>query len=195
MTTYIVSGATLTLDIDSGSGNIALANTIIPVTGGSGLKVVRLLNTSNANLATLTFTPDDVTYTFSDVTYTTDSVAGANAVVNITVADSGYSVAFSDGGVDYLADETISVAGTEVGGTTTANDLVITVTSVDANGAITGSTVAGIQVWPQSTTGNVTLLPSSESFVQVTGNAGIGAYFECSGSGGNLLITPVTIVG
>lgn len=195
MTTYIVSGATLTLDIDGGNGNIASANTINPVTGGSGLKVVRLLNTSNANLATLTFTPDDVTYEFADVAYTTDSADGANAVVDVTVADSGYTVAFTDGGVDFLADDTITVLGNALGGTTTANDLVITVTTVDANGAITGSTVAGTQLWPQSTTGNITLLPSSESFVQVTGNAGIGAYFDCSGSGGNLLITPVTIVG
>lgn len=194
MTTYIVSGATLTLDIDGGSGNIALANTINPVTGGSGLKVVRLLNTSNANLATLTFTPDDVTYSFTDVAYTTTSVDGANAVIDVTVAESGYTVTFVDSGVDFVVTDVLGVIGTEVGGSTTANDLLITVTSVDANGAITGSTVAGTQLWPQSTTGNITLLPSSESFVQVTGNSGIGAYFDCSGSGGNLLITPVTVV-
>lgn len=195
MTVYIVSGATLTLDIDGGDGNIALANTINPVTGGSGLKVVRLLNSSNANLATVTFTPDDVTYEFANVAYTTDSVDGANAVVDVTVADSGYSVTFVDGGVDFLADETLTVLGNALGGTTTANDLVITVTDVDANGAITGSSVAGTQLWPQSITGNITLLPNTESFVQVTGKPGIGAYFDCSGDGGNLLITPVTIVG
>lgn len=195
MTTYIVSGATLTLDIDGGDGNIALANTINPVTGGSGLKVVRMLNTSNANLATVTFTPDDVTYDFANVAWTTNSSAGANAIIDVNVADSGYTVAFVDGGVDFVAADEITVLGNALGGSTTANDLVITVTDVDANGAITGSTLAGTALWPQSTTGNITLLPNSESFVQVTGNAGIGAYFDCSGDGGNLLITPVTIVG
>lgn len=195
MTTYIVSGTTLTLDIDGGDGTIALADTINPVTGGSGIKVVRLLNTTTANLATVTFTPTDATYAFADVAYTTDSAGGANAVVDVTVTSSGYTVAFANGGVDFLADDTLTVLGNALGGTTTANDLTITVTTVDANGAITGSTVSGTQLWPQSNNGEIILLPSSESFVQVTANAATGAYFDCSGSGGNLLITPVTIVG
>lgn len=195
MTTYIVSGSTLTLDIDGGSGTVALANTINPVTGGSGLSVARIVNDSTSHLATLEFIPTDVTYTFSDVTYTTDSVDGVDAVIDVTVTNSGYVITVADGGVDFVEADTLSVAGTQVGGTTTANDLVITVEAVDTAGAITEVSVTGTQLWPQSITGNITLLPSSESFIQITGNAATGAYFECSGTGGNLLITPVTVVG
>jgi hypothetical protein len=194
MTTYIISGPTLTLDIDGGDGNIAVANTVNPITGGMGLHTARIVNTTTANLAVVTYTPSDVTYEFGNVAWTTDSVAGANAEIAVTVTNSGYVATFVAAGVDFLANDTITVLGSQVGGTTTANDLVITVTDVDANGAITGSTVAGTQLWPQSVVGNITLLPNSESFIQITNNATIGAYFACTGSGGNLLITPVTIV-
>lgn len=195
MTVYNISGATLTIDADGGSGNIGAVSTTNPVTGGSGLNTVRVVNTSNANIATMGYTVSDATYTFNDVTYTTDSADGANAVINVAVANSGYTVTFANGGVDFLADDTISVAGTEVGGSTTANDLVITVTTVGANGTITGSTVSGTALWPQSEAGNIPLLPLSENFIQVTTNTFCGAYFTSSSNGGNLLITPVTIVG
>lgn len=193
MTTYTISGATLTINADGGSGNIGAASTINPITGGMGLNTVRVINTSTANLAVLGYTPSDETYSFANIAGT-PSGAGANAKFNVTVANSGYQVAIANAGTGYSNAETISILGNVVGGSTTANDLTLTLT-VGTAGKITSVAVAGTAQWPQSETGNITLLPQSESFIQVTTNAAIGAYFSSTGNDGNLLITPVTIVG
>lgn len=197
MTTYIVSGTTLQLDIDGGDGSIALANTINPITGGMGLNTVRIINASTANLATVNFTPSDVTYEFTNVSGTA-SGSGANATFDVTVANSGYQVAIANAGSGYANAETITILGNALGGTTTANDLTLTVTVAtvgNVTGTVASVSTAGTQLWPQSVTGEISLLPSSESFIQITTNASIGAHFESTGSGGNLYITPVTIVG
>jgi glucan phosphorylase len=83
-----------------------------------------------------------------------------------------------------------------LGGTTTANDLVMTVGSVTVSGAIRTVSLAGTQLWPQSTTGDFTMLPKSVEFVQVTNTPSIGCTFQAStGNTGNVFVTPVTIVG
>jgi len=199
MSVYQIAGATLTLT-GNGSvngGNIALANTINPITGGMGVNTVRILN-DGSNNAAITFTPTDITYDFASVVYTTDSADGASANFTITVTSSGYEVTVVDGGVDFLADDVISVVGTEVGGTTTANDLTFTVVTVNAStGAIlTVSAVTGTQLWPQSTTGEFTMLPNSIEFVQATNTPSVGCYFTANtGDTGNVFVTPVAIVG
>jgi len=192
MTVYNISGATLTIDADGGSGNIALADTINPVTGGSGINTVRVINSSNANIATLSYTLDDVTYSFNNLAGT-PSGAGANARFNVTVASTGYSVAIANAGTGYANAETITILGTALGGSTTANDLTMTLTVGNA-GVITSVAVAGTALWPQTTDASVSLLPSSENFIQLTTQPALGAYFSSTSNGGNLLITPVTIV-
>jgi len=192
MTVYNISGATLTIDADGGSGNIALADTINPVTGGSGINTVRVINSSNANIATLSYTLDDVTYSFNNLAGT-PSGAGANARFNVTVASTGYSVEIANAGTGYANAETIKILGTSLGGTTTANDLTMTLT-VGTAGKITSVAVAGTALWPQTTDASVSLLPSSENFIQLTTQPALGAYFSSTSNGGNLLITPVTIV-
>lgn len=197
MTVYQIAGTTLTVDGDAGDGTLTVANTINPITGGMGVNTVRILN-SGANSGVVTFTPTDVTYEFADVTYTTDSADGANASFTITVTSSGYEATVVDGGVDFLATDTISVVGTQVGGTTTANDLSFTVATVDADtGAIlTISAVTGTQLWPQSTTGEINIVANGVEFIQVTNNASVGCYFTGDNNdGGNIYVTPVSIVG
>jgi hypothetical protein len=196
MTVFNISGATLTLTGNGAvnGGNIALANTINPVTGGMGIDTVRVVNTSAANIATFTYTPSDVTYTFSNLAGT-PSGGGANARFNVTVANtSGYQVAIANAGSGYANAETITILGTSLGGATTANDLTLTLT-VGTAGAITSVAAAGTRVWPQSNTATLSILPSTEEFIQVTANASIGAYFSANIADGNLLVTPVTIVG
>lgn len=196
MSVYIISGATLTLT-GNGSvngGNIALANTINPITGGMGIETVRVVNTSAGNVAVMTYTPSDTTYTFTGVTGTA-SASGANATFNVTVANtSGYTVSINNAGDGYANAETITILGTSLGGATTANDLTLTATVGNA-GAITSVAVAGTRAWPQSATGTISILPRGEEFIKVTGNASIGAYFSANIADGNLLITPVTVVG
>ena len=196
MTAYNISGATLTLT-GNGSvngGNIALANTINTVTGGMGINTVRVVNTSTANLATFTYTPSDTTYSFANIAGT-PSAGGANAKFNVTVANTaGYNVAIANAGTGYSNAETITILGNALGGTNTTNDLTLTLT-VGTAGAITSVAKSGTRLWPQSTTASLTILPRTEDFIQVTTNVAIGAYFSSNCADGNLLITPVTIVG
>ena len=197
MTVFITSTTGITLDGEgsTNNGTIDAGDVIDPITGGLGLKVVRLINTSATNTATITWTPQDTSYTFDDVAYTTDSLAGADASFNVTVNFDGYTIAIAAGGTGFLADDTISVLGEDLGGSTTANNLTGTVTSVDGDGAITGITVTGDVLWPQSTIGSIRVLPYGEDFVQVTNTAANGAYFTGNNVDGVMVITPVTIVG
>lgn len=200
MTVFNISGATLTLTGNGAvnGGNITLANTINPVTGGMGIDTVRVVNTSAGNIAAFTYTPSDTTYTFSNLAGT-PSGAGANAKFNVTVANtSGYTVEIANAGAGYANAETISILGTSLGGATPANDLTLTLTVgtvANVAGVITSVAAAGTRVWPQSNTASLSILPRTEEFIQITGNASIGAYFSANIADGNLLITPVTIVG
>jgi len=197
MTTYQVSGTTLTLlgDGNTNSGNISVADSINPITGAMGVNTVKIINSSTANLATVTWTPETVIYSFPDVGYTTDSVAGLNAVIDVTVTSAGYTVSVVNGGVDYVVADTITILGDSLGGATPANDIVITVTDVNGNGAITGSTFTGTQVWPLSAISEVQLLPNSENFIQVTNSTPTGVYFTSNCGDGNVYITSVTVIG
>jgi len=193
MSAFQIAGLSITIDGDNGSGTLEVTDTINPITGGMGANTVRILN-DGSNNATITFTPTDATYNFADVAWTTDSANGANALFNVTVTNSGYQVAIIDGGEDFAASDTITVLGTELGGTTTANDLVMTVGTVDA-GVITSVTLSGTYLWPQSIAGEFTMLPNSIEFVQVTQTPSIGCYFTANnGDSGNVFVTPVTII-
>ena len=87
--------------------------------------------------------------TFTNVTGTS-SGAGAGAKFTITTDGSGgYTVdAVTDGGDGYDVNENITIAGTSLGGATTANDLVLNITSVEphtfdltaSTGSVPGST-------------------------------------------------------
>ncbi len=122
-------------------------------------------------------------------------VFGLNAVINVTVASSGYTVTFTDGGVDYIVAETITIGGVDVGGASVTNDIVITITDISVLGAITGFTITGTPLWPQSVTSQVILLPNSESFIQVTNSTPTGVYFTSNCGDGNVYISPVTVIG
>jgi hypothetical protein len=200
MSTYNISGGTLTIDGANGSGNIGGGSTINPVTGGASLNTVRIVNTSNANIATVGYTLSNTTYSFANVTGTA-SGGGANAKFNVTVANTaGYQVSIANAGTGYSNAETITILGNNLGGTTTTNDLTLTLTVGNA-GAITSVAASGTRLWPQSTTANIPLLPLSENFIQVatnqvpTSTGYIGAYFTSTGGNGSVYITPVTLVG
>jgi len=197
MTTYQVAGTTIILlgDGTTYAGNIAVADSINPITGGMGVNTVKIINSSAANVADVTWTPETVTYSFVNVPYNTDSVFGLNAVINVTVASSGYTVTFTDGGIDYVIAETITIGGVDVGGASVTNDIVITITDISVLGAITGFTITGTPLWPQSVTSQVILLPNSESFIQVTNSTPTGVYFTSNCGDGNVYISPVTVIG
>jgi hypothetical protein len=203
MTVYQVAGTTLTLDGDGGTGNIDLADTINPVTGGIGLSTVKFLNAATGN-ATLTWTPHDVTYQFDDPAYTTTSAEGVDAVFNVLSTYFGYEVELVDGGKDFAPTDVIGVLGTDLGGTTTANDLLITVLTVKSEtingvlveGIIDTYSIAGTELWPQSTISSVIVLPGTETFIQVTVKPANGSYFTCdTNDTGSVYATPIARVG
>ena len=75
---------------------------------------------------------------------TTVSVAGTGARFTLfKTIEYGYTASIDVIGEDYTVGDTITVAGAQLGGTTPANNAVITVSSVNSGGQITGVTVAG----------------------------------------------------
>lgn len=66
--------------------------------------------------------------------------SGTGLVPNITSVNASYlvnSTTFANAGTGYAVGDTVKFLGTQLGGTTTANDLVVTVTAVGGGGAVT----------------------------------------------------------
>ena len=101
---------------------------------------------------------------------------GLGTGLNFAVERNGniYNLILTDGGINFQASETITVAGTDLGGTSPANDLTITIDAVDASGTITDFTLSGTAV-------------NTETFVDVSGNnlVGTGATFNITLSDGS----------
>jgi len=57
--------------------------------------------------------------------------AGANAQFNVIRKDGSYTVTIGAGGINYDVGDSLTIAGANVGGTTPANNITITVTAVD----------------------------------------------------------------
>lgn len=67
---------------------------------------------------------------------------GSGAVFTVNNQRGVYSVIVTDGGLGYVGGNTLTIAGTDIGGTSPANDITISVTSTDS-GTITGITFVG----------------------------------------------------
>ena len=108
--------------------------------------------------------------TYQDKTGTT-SGAGTGAKFDVTKTDGVYSVvldsATASAGTGYAAGDTITIAGSGIGGVTTTNDLILTVATVGAGGKVAtfGSVGTG-------RTGDGTV----DVQVDVTGTTGIDTY-------------------
>jgi hypothetical protein len=86
----------------------------------------------------------DLNATYASQTGTVNAGSGTNAQFTVTKTGVAYSVALAAGGTLYTIGNTITIAGTSLGGTSTTNDLVITVTNVNAiTGAVTNFTYSG----------------------------------------------------
>lgn len=67
---------------------------------------------------------------FTTVPFTTSGL-GIDAIVNVEVTGSTYGVTINPRGTDYEVGDTLTVAGANIGGTTPANNLVITVNGIE----------------------------------------------------------------
>ena len=79
------------------------------------------------------------TYGFYQGLTGTKSAAGTGAIFDVIRKGLGYTVVMTDPGTNFVIGETILFAGTSLGGLTTANNLTITVRSVDS---VTGEIIA-----------------------------------------------------
>jgi hypothetical protein len=107
--------------------------------------------------------------TYNGVPWTTSGI-GTNALFNIELQSGSYLVTIDFSGQDFLPGDTVTFLGTNLGGTSPANDLVITVTNVDTNGEIlTFATTTG---------GDSAYNGGSRSLVPSTIIVGSGATFD-----------------
>jgi len=82
--------------------------------------------------------------TYSAVSATNVSSGGSSATFNVTAKGTVYTATVQAGGTGYATSDTLKILGTSLGGTSPANDLSITVSTVNS-GAITGITTSGIE--------------------------------------------------
>jgi len=85
--------------------------------------------------------PDgNVTYPALAGSTTGSGTAGA---FDVTRTGTTYTVGVSNGGANYAALDTVTIVGTDLGGTSPANDATITIDTVDGSGAVLTASIAG----------------------------------------------------
>jgi hypothetical protein len=109
---------------------------------------------------TIEGTAPDAALEFLDVPYGGGS--GSDAEINVSTSGSNYEVELTSTGIGYTIGDNLTVSGADIGGSTPANDLTITVDNVDENGVITEYTISG--------TAN-----NGDNFDSVTGNNLLGS--------------------
>jgi hypothetical protein len=119
---------------------------------------------------TITIKDKAVNATYQDKTGTT-SGTGTGAKFDITKTDGVYSVvldsALASAGTGYAAGDTITIAGSAIGGVNTTNDLILTVATVGAGGKIATFGSVGV-----GRVGDGTI----DVQIDVTGTTGVDTY-------------------
>ena len=142
-----VDGANIITDIvinSPGSGYTQFD--VITITTGNSDATARIDSVKEIGaINSFTFAGDapPVNKTFTNPTYTTTSAGGAGATVDVEVTGASYVATITAEGADYLPTETITVAGTDLGGISPDNDCTITIDAVGVTGNITAITTTG----------------------------------------------------
>ena len=119
----------------------------------------------------------DVSYSAPPMTAATSN--GVDASFNVQRIGTVYTINVTDGGTGYLASESFVILGSNLGGTDGVNNLTITISTVDVNGTITGTTVSGTAV-------NTKDYPNVTTIERIVGN-GVG--FQVGLAGGNYTVS------
>ena len=117
--------------------------------------------------------------TYTNISGSNVASVGTGATFNVTQDNNperSYTVTINTAGADYLAGDRISISGNAVGGQVATNDILITINTVDASGAILTLTVAGAH-W------NGSLSLTGVSGV-TQGGTGTGAVFDITYASG-----------
>ena len=92
-------------------------------------------------------------YQYFRVSYTTPIISGVGASFNVTRENNVYNVTIRSGGTGYAVGAMIKVVGSQMGGVAGVNDLILTVTNIDASSAGFTSSYAVSQITTVTWTG------------------------------------------
>ena len=130
--TLTISGGTTSIS----TTNLSVTDPLIELASGNTLNAADIglfggYNKTNAQ-------------SFTGVTQASTSGSGSNAAFTINKSGGSYtSVSITTSGSGYAANDTITISGANLGGTSTTNDATITVTTVDGSGSIVAASIAG----------------------------------------------------
>ena len=173
-----LTGVQQAMAIDNGSGAAVFINSIGGNTINLSGAIGQVLNGANGtNLA---------------VSGTNINSVGNNARFNVSRSGGSYTVtdAFdsSANGDGYVVGDILQILGTALGGTSPANDIIITVSAVDSSGAITNFSHQGTSIIGGATYANVnqTITSGGGGGAQITviRTGGTGAYAITLTAGG-----------
>lgn len=131
------------IQLTHAEGGAIYLNDISPVTGYSS----GLIEDAGFISGSTTGVKDGFSFAvnFQPSETSTDSALGAGLQINVQTAYQKYYVnptAFPAAGTGYEVGDTVTFAGTDLGGLSPANDLVVVVTAVDSGGEVLGVTLA-----------------------------------------------------
>jgi hypothetical protein len=130
-------------------------------------------------------TAPNAVVTYTGINQNSTSGSGSGAIFDITRSGTTYTPTASFGGANYNASDTVTILGTALGGASPANDLTITVSTVDGGGAITTFTSSGTAANTNSATdiSSSNEVGTGQSFNIVTNAGSYSATVLTSGSG------------
>ena len=154
------TNGTYTATIDQAGSNYGIGDTITLVgTDLGGATTANDATVTVANVGPVVYTnPAQSGYSGLGTSATFDIEKNGPAYTTLTI---------TSGGSGFVAGETITIIGTELGGATTANDATITVGTVDGSGAILTATITGIAAVNGPITG-ITIAGTGASFGTIT---------------------------
>tara|TARA_B100001057_G_scaffold372893_1_gene377278 strand:+ start:41676 stop:48338 length:6663 start_codon:yes stop_codon:yes gene_type:complete len=155
------------------------------VTNDLFMKVTNTGTGGSITSVSATGTAPDASVNYASVTYTTNTAAGVGADFNVERVGTGANVSVASGGTGYLAGETFTVLGSQVGGVDGVNNLTITVATIDVNGTILTVTDAGTMV-------NTKTIPNWTSVTNIVGN---GAKFTISLASQTYTLDQIDVAG
>lgn len=133
---------TPSLTVDINSTIVPYSGTIPPI--GAPINGVGIL--VGTQITAVNGTGSDAVVSYNNVTGINIGGLGVNALFNITRTLGAYTVTIDTAGAGYALDDQIVIPGTLLEGTSPANDILITVSTVDGTGGITAITAAGVGI-------------------------------------------------
>ena len=155
------------------------------VTNDLFMKVTATGTGGSITSVSATGTAPDASVNYASVAYTTNTAAGVGADFNVERVGTGANVFIPSGGTGYLAGETFTVLGSELGGVDGVNNLTITVATIDINGTILTVTEAGTMV-------NTRTIANWTSVTNIVGN---GARFGISLASQTYTLDQIDVAG